>query len=140
MSGQRLSKSKSWAIVDEYTAAHPDAFGGSYLGGEGEPAIVTLWTADAEAHGAVLTQRTGRPIGARAVPWSLAYLEALQERVANDMDRLRAEGIAVCLVGDNVMENCVDVGVTGLTDEARDTIAARYGNAVSVFEAEIVAL
>jgi hypothetical protein len=55
------------------------------------------------------------------------------------MDQLRAEGIAVCLVADNVMENCVDIGVTGLTAEARETIISRYGHALNISEAEIIA-
>ncbi len=140
MGGQRLSKQKSWAIVDAYAADHPDVFAGSYVGGEGEPPIVTLWTRDATRHAAVLSNRTGRTIGGRSARWSEAYLDSVRGRISNDMDRLIAEGIAVCRVGDNVMKNCVDVGVTGLTAAARDTITSRYGEAVNVREDTIVLL
>lgn len=158
MGGQRLSEQKSWAIVDAYAAEHSHVFAGAYVGGEGvaefgrfalgfltrrlgllEPPIVTLWTRDAASHAEALSNRTGRTIGGRSARWSEAYLDSVRERITDDMDQLRAEGIAVCLVGDNVMENCVNVGVIGLTAEARETIISCYGHALNIFESEIIA-
>jgi len=139
MPGQRRSKQDSWAIVKDYAAARPEAFGGAYVGGEGEAAIVTLWTDDPAPHREALTRETGRRVDARQVRWSFAYLEQLHGRVAEEMEQLVAEGIAVCLVGDNVMDNCVDIGVTGLTPAISQLLTERFGAGLNIFEEEIIA-
>ena len=137
MASQRMSKQAAWGVVDRYAEEHADVFGGAYFGADGEPVIVTMWTRDADSHGEALSAATGKEIGAREVRWTAAYLEELRQRVSDDHSALVAGGIRVCLVGDNVMDNCVEIGVTGLTPETERMLVERYGDAVCVVEEEI---
>jgi hypothetical protein len=139
MSRERRSKRDSWAVVEAYAAERESIFAGAYIGGEGEPAIVTLWTENPAGHAEALTVQVRRVVGGKLAQWPLIHLESLAERAGDEMEQLRAEGIAVCGVGTAVMENCVDIGVTGLTEETRSYLSARYGPAANIFEEEIVA-
>lgn len=139
MSRERRSKPDSRAVVDAYAAERESVFGGAYVGGEGEPAIVTLWTENPASHAEALTVLVGHVVGGKLARWPLKHLELLAERASDDLEQLRAEGIAVCMVGTAVVENCVDIGVTGLTEETRTFLSARYGPAANIIEEEIVA-
>jgi len=116
-------------------AAEADAaFGGIYVdqadGGAvvvevvGDPAsAATRLQADIPAGATLKVKRVGRSYG---------QLQALQERIAADMNGLREEGIAVQTVGIDPKANLVLVGLQPYTSGAAAELARRYGAAIEV--------
>jgi hypothetical protein len=140
MAVQRLSKPASTRIIREYVGARRDICGGYHRGSEGEPWAVTLWTENAAEHAAKLSELTGRKIDGRQVAWTEDHLNAVAERISDDMLTLHAQGIRVCAVGTVVMDNRVEVLVTDLTEPQIKALRDRYGDCLHIEEGEILAL
>jgi len=121
-----------WVQVGE-----PGRFGGIWISPPGSGRyVVSILASDPDALG--LAQCVGKGVDIRFVvaDTTVADLKALVDRISDDIDTLRASGISIASAGIGLQGSVmvVVVGVTGLTDQIRTTLVARYGSKIVIKE------
>jgi hypothetical protein len=114
-----------WVEVGE-----PTRFGGIWIDPTGSDRyVVSILASDPGAVGLAQCLGTGVDLRFVAADTSVADLKALVDRIGGDIDQLRSDDILIASAGIGVRKSVmvVIVGVTGLTDEIRTKLIARYG-------------
>lgn len=118
-------------------AAAPQRFGGIWIDPPGSDRyVVAILDKDPSALALARCLDTGLDVRYVAAKWSVAEDNALQARIGADFGELRSLGIEVQSVGVGLRSAVmvVIVGVTGLTDQIRASLVARYGDEIVVEE------
>lgn len=134
-SGIAIDRSTPLAL--RVQAAEPGRFGGIWIDPPGSGRyVVAILDADPAALALARCLDTGLDARYVAARWSVADDTALQARISVDFDELKASGIKIVSTGLSVRESVmvVIVGVTGLTDDIRARLVARYGDTIVVEE------
>jgi hypothetical protein len=121
--------------VKEYLRRHPQIDGGVREGWrDGRRLLFVALVGDAEAHKAPLTQLGGDRIAFEQAPRPLPELHALQDRIFDDADELRAEGFDLLLAYSDPERGVVrvELAAAGGAAAAERHFAERYGDAVAV--------
>jgi hypothetical protein len=115
-------------VVKEYTDLHPSDFAGVYIDQKHGGAFTTLWTANLDEHAAAIRRRVrpGASVAFRLVQYTYRDLAALQDRIGNDWDWMRAVAIAPTGVGVDVVANRVELDVSSANPNAQALIFAHY--------------
>ena len=117
--------------------AAPQRFGGIWIDPPGSGRyVVAILDRDPSALAVARCLDVGLDVRYVAAAWSVADDNALQARIGADFGTLRSNGIQVQSVGVGVRAAVmvVVVGVTGVTDQIRAALVARYGDAIVVEE------
>ena len=125
--------------INAYADLHKTEFAGLYLDQKNGGAVTTRWTAHLDEHMAAIRAlvRPGARIAFGPATFTLADLEALQERISADMDWMRADAIVPQGVGVDVFENHVLVVVSSANGAARALITAHYAAPPGMIEVEL---
>lgn len=118
-------------------AAEPGRFGGIWIDPPGSGRyVVGILDRDATALALARCLDAGLDVRYVAAGSSVADDNALQARIGTDFDELRSSGIRIVSVGVGVRAAVmvVIVGVTGLTDDTRAKLVARYGDTIVIEE------
>ncbi len=118
-------------------AAEPGRFGGIWIDPPGSGRyVVGILDTDPTALALARCFDAGLDVRYVAARASLADENALLARILADFEELSSSGIKIVGVGVGVRaaEMVVIVGVTGVTDEIRAGLVARYGDAIVVEE------
>jgi hypothetical protein len=114
--------------VDAYARANADAFAGLYIDQEAGGVVVVLFTGDLTHHlAAVPSLVPERRVVVRGARTTLADLEALQQRITDERDVIRAMGGIVQSVGTMIMDNLVDLEISSADPGLPHRLAERYG-------------
>lgn len=133
---RRFEVAEALAEVDAYVQQHaPETFAGIYTDHGAGGLVYVGFTADGARHLGELRKVFAYPDLLRTFPAqrSQKELQALSERLSEDLPALWAQGLDVRMVGVNTRRNGVDVWLgAAASDATADELAARYGNAVTV--------
>jgi hypothetical protein len=125
--------------IDPFVEVATDdpTFAGAYLDQMAGGAPVFMFTRDVEGHERELSSRIPADFGhrTRLAARTFAELEALNERIGDRWDSLRAEGVAIVGAGIRTDLNVVEIGVTGLTPETSERLRAEFGEGSTTIEA-----
>ena len=114
-----------------------ERFGGIWIDPPGSGRfVVGILDTDPSALALARCLDTGLDVRYVAARSSLADDNALQARISADLSQLKSSGIKVVSVGIGVRAaaTVVVIGVTGVTDEIRANLVARYGDTIVVEE------
>lgn len=124
------------AAIQAYAELHLDEFAGWYLDRDRAGALTTMWTDHLDRHvlaiGALV--HPAASVAFRSARFSLASLNALQERISADWDWMRGAGIAPLGVGINEIGNRVELDVSSTDPAAPFTVAAHYAAPLGMLE------
>lgn len=113
-----------------------DAYAGVYMDHQDGGVIRVGFTKDLDRHRAAVRARF--PFVARLrffeADSTLSALNALHERIGDDLRDLRRSGIAVVTIATDVPNNAVAIGVHNLTAEDKQSLTERYGEQIRVVE------
>jgi hypothetical protein len=132
----RLEEDEDLSLaVKEYLRRHPEIDGGVREGWrDGRRLLFIALVGDAEAHKAPLTQLGGDRIAFEQAPRPEPELYALQDRIADDAEKLRAEGFDLVSGHSDPARGVVRVQLAAARGAAAAErhFAERYGDAVAV--------
>lgn len=130
----RLDVQDQLGVVDDYGAAHPDSYAGTYIDQEQGGLVYVGFTSNAQSHLADLEAEFPYPDELRVfdATQTLSQLQGLQGQVTDDIPDLESQGINVAGVGIDVATNNVTVDLTNDSQAAGDEVSAQYGSGVDV--------
>ena len=116
------------------------AFAGHWIDQRAGGIITVAFTQNAASHRALLEALvpTGAQLRLVEVRYALADLEAVEDRITKDRDRLLADGVEVSFWGTDISENRVAVGVIDLTARKEQVLQTRYGDMILAVAADPV--
>jgi hypothetical protein len=136
---RRALMEAAMAPLEEASESRPD-FAGHWIDQRNGGVITIAFTRNAVGHRNALNRLV--PAGAELrlvdVPFALADLKAVEDRITSERDALLADGIEVSFWGTDISENRVRIGIVDFTDQKAAVLRARYDNMVLVMPADPV--
>ena len=137
----RMKVQDDMTSIDAYverTASAAAEFAGTYIDQDAGGLVYVGFTRNTSAHLAEISKTFPHASRLRGftVTRTAASLDALTDRIADDVSVLSSEGINVYVVLPNLEANTVVVGVSSPDEATRQRLVARYGDGVDVRRAD----
>lgn len=132
---RRIAMEDEMAALEQYARAQP-SYGGHWIDQPAGGTIVVAFAGDADLHAPAVGALAppGADVNTVNVARTFSDLEALDERIWDEVRGLQEGGILVRHWEVDVRANRVLVGVEGLTDAATAELQVRYGDGLSAVE------
>ncbi len=126
--GRQQAFDRVTGMAQRYAAEHPDQFAGLFVD-QVHRLVVVRFTGDVETHRAGILKLLpgGGPLDVRLARFSSADLEALAERITQDLDWFRSIDAAFTSAGLDEINNQVELGISTANAAAPGLILEHFG-------------